>query len=261
MTFLKPRDAVLHCWFRPGAEDARAVVFANSLGTDFRIWDEVIAALPKDLSILTYDKRGHGLSGGQAEDIDTHVQDCADLMDAFGIAHATVCGVSVGGMIAQGLAAKRPDLVAGLLLSNTAPRIGEADTWNERIAGIRDNGLEPVADAILERWFSARFRRERPVDLHGYRMMLARTPVEGYLATCAAVRDADLTDSTGRLSVPTICLAGSDDLATPPGLVEDMAERIEGAEYRCLDGVGHLPSIEAPDRVSSLLLEILERAT
>src|SRR6185295_9805347 len=151
---------VLH--FRDeNARQPRAIVFANSLGTDFRIWDDVVARLADRWRILRYDLRGHGLSDAPPApySIDDHIADLAALLDTRKIEHAVIVGLSVGGVIAQGLAAKRRDLVQALVLCDTAHRIGTADMWNARIEAIRKGGVSSIADVILERWFSSGFRK------------------------------------------------------------------------------------------------------
>ncbi len=235
------------------------LVFANSLGTDFRIWDEVLDHLGDDHRVLRYDKRGHGLSdvGGGPYTIDLLAGDLAALLDHLKLGPAVVCGLSVGGMIAQRLAALRPDLVRGLVLCNTAHRMGTPQMWAQRIDAIRAGGIESLAEPILERWFSAEFRSGRPADLAGWRNMLVRTPVEGYLATCAAIRDADLSESTSKLQVPTLCVAGAEDGAAPPDLVRAMAEMIRGARYHEIEGVGHIPCVEAPHALATALRHFL----
>src|ERR1044071_6692274 len=179
----------------------RTIVFANSLGTDLRIWDEGVAYFAGDFRILRYDLRGHGLSEAPTEpySIDDHVADLAVLLDACGIKSAVLVGLSVGGMIAQSLAARRADLVQLLVLCDTAHKIGTPEMWNARIEAIRKGGMSAIADGVLERWFSTEFRQTRSADLAGYRNMLVRTPVEGYIGTCAALRDADLTETSRRL--------------------------------------------------------------
>ncbi|GLQ29125.1 3-oxoadipate enol-lactonase [Sulfitobacter pacificus] len=247
--FLTIQGRVHHFDLRPGT--ARVpIVFVNSLGTDLRIWDRVIAALPAEWTVLTYDKSGHGLSQGGARTMEEFASDLAALMEANSLEGAMVCGVSVGGMIAQALAASRSDLVAGLVLCNTAHRIGTPESWEERIAALDTTGLEAMADGIIERWFSPTFRRDHPQATAGYRMMLARTPLAGYRAVCAAIRDADLTEATQRLTCPTLCVAGTDDRATPPDLVQALSQLIPTAGFTCYDNVGHLPCIEAPDRLA-----------
>ena len=234
-------------------------MFVNSLGTDLRTWDEVIKQLPADVPLLSYDKSGHGLSGLGAASIEDFAADLASLMDALDIGNALVCGVSVGGMIAQALADTRPDLVVGLVLCNTGYRIGTSESWADRISGLDKGGIEPMADAVLERWFSPWFRHNRPELLAGYRMMLTRTPLAGYRAVCQAIRDADLESRARRVACPTLCIAGEADLATPPYVVNALADAIPCARSECYAGVGHLPCIEVPDRLASDIIAHLGR--
>ncbi|MCZ4260639.1 3-oxoadipate enol-lactonase [Limimaricola sp. G21655-S1] len=257
LRFAAPRGAVLHHVIREGR--GRPVVFVNSLGTDLRIWQAVVAGLDPEMPVLLWDKRGHGLSEEGETDMAGHAADLAGLMDLHGLSGALVCGVSVGGMIAQALAADRPDLVAGLMLSNTGHRIGDAATWNARIEAVEQGGIAAISEPILERWLSPGYRAENPEMLAGWRMMLTRTPAAGYAAICRAIRDADLTEAARGIDVPTLCLAGSVDGATPPALVEELAALVSGAEYRCLEGIGHLPCIERPDEVAALIRDMLGR--
>ncbi|MGX9353986.1 alpha/beta fold hydrolase [Roseobacteraceae bacterium S113] len=213
---------------------------------------------PPDTPILTYDKSGHGLSEAGALSMADFASDLASLMDELGLRDTMICGVSVGGMIAQALAAARPDLLAGLVLCNTSHRIGTPEIWAERIAALDKSCLEEMADDILDRWFTQTFRDECRDLVSGYRMMLTRTPKDGYRAVCAAIRGADLTQTTSRLSCPTLCVAGTEDKATPPEIVRTMSDLIHRAEYVCLEDVGHLPCIEVPDQLAALLCNRLE---
>lgn len=244
MAFVTLNGVTLH--YRHSGGDGVPLVFLNSLGTDFRIWDEVIGALATTAPVLCMDKRGHGLSDDAPVRMDALVQDVAALMDHLGLQSALICGVSVGGMIAQGLAAARPDLAACLVLCCTGAKIGDAEGWNARIAAVQSDGIASMADAILERWFSKGFHTARPTDLAGYRNMLTRTSAAGYAGVCGAIRDSDLTDRSARLTLPATCIAGADDLATPPALVKTLAGLIEGAGFEMIENCGHLPSIEQP---------------
>lgn len=248
MAFVAVNDVTLHV--RQSSGTGMPIVFLNSLGTDFRIWDEVIDQLTVNAPVLCLDKRGHGLSDDGPTTIASLVDDVSALMDHLGLTSALICGVSVGGLIAQGLAAERPDLVAGLMLCCTGAKIGDADGWNARIDTVNSQGLAPMADAILERWFSDGFRTNELADLAGYRNMLTRTSAAGYAGVCAAIRDSDFTDQTQHFTVPTHCIAGANDLATPPAIVQALAGMITGAHYEELDNCGHLPSIEQPKAVA-----------
>ena len=253
--FIRCNDHVVHHMFRHGA-GRPAIVFANSLGTDLRIWDAVVDLIPADIPVLRYDKRGHGLSETGPISINILADDLATLTEKLTLTKALVCGVSVGGLIAQQLATTRPDLVSGLVLSNTSYRIGDPTSWAERIDALEGGGLEPLADGIMERWFSQAFRENETEALAGYRAMLTRTPLRAYIDTCAAIRDADLSEALRDIAVPSLCIAGGEDLATPPGSVRALANRIPGAQFTCLDKVGHLPCIEDPQAIAHAIMNM-----
>ena len=258
MDFKQVNGVVLH-YADLGPAEKPALVFANSLGTDFRIWNQVVARLGERFRILLYDKRGHGLSevGESPYRIDHHVADLAALLDDLAVEQAVICGLSVGGLIAQGLYASRPDLVSALILCDTAHKIGSAETWAQRIAAIEEGGIAAISEAILERWFSKNLRENDPVQLAGWRAMLTRTPQAGYLGTCAAIRDADFTEAAKQVKVPAICIVGEEDGATPPALMRETADLIPGCGYEVIKGAGHLPCIEQPAVLSDIMLKFV----
>lgn len=259
-TFIRCNDLVVHYAFRRG-DGGPAIALANSLGTDLRIWDAVVDLIPADIPVLRYDKRGHGLSESGPISIEILAIDLAALMDRLSLTNALVCGVSVGGIIAQQLATIRPDLVSGLVLSNTSYQIGDPKSWDQRIDALETGGLEPLADGIMERWFSPAFREKENEALAGYRAMLTRTPLRAYIDTCAAIRDADLSEAVRGITVPSLCIAGGEDLATSPASVRALANRIPGAQYTCIDNVGHLPGIEDPQAIAEAILNMHGRLT
>ena len=261
MAFARVNGVVLHHELG-GAAGRPVLVFANSLGTDFRIWNDVVARLGDRYRVLVYDKRGHGLSEATPAPyaMADHVNDLAALLDHHGIEKAVIVGLSVGGMIAQGLAALRPDLVAALVLCDTAHKIGTEESWNARIDVVRRNGIASIADGILEKWFTPAYRSPDNADYIGYRTMLVRSPVEGYAGTCAALRDADLTESTRALKIPVLCIVGDQDGSTPPDLVRSTAELIRGAEFRIIADAGHIPCVEQPAAVADLIAAFLKSA-
>lgn len=255
MQIFQHGDTALNYTFRAGT--GTPIVLLNSLGTDLRIWDGVIADLDPELPILCMDKRGHGLSDDANITMDILVHDVAALMDHLSLPPALICGVSVGGMIAQGLADARPNLVAGLILCCTGAKISDADSWNARIDMVNSVGLKFMADAILDRWFSDDFSTNRTSELAIYRNMLTRTPATGYAGVCAAIRDTDF--NTLSFDVPTHCIAGEDDMATPPALVRALADHITGATFEIAAGCGHLPCIEAPELIAKAIRDMHSR--
>lgn len=258
MLFARVNGVVLH-HEDSGRRERPALVFSNSLGTDFRIWDEVAAELGGDFRIVRYDKRGHGLSEATPApySLTDHVEDLARLLDHLGIRQAVIVGVSVGGLIAQGLAARHPERVRALVLCDTAHKIGTDELWNMRVDTVTNDGIGAMAEAILERWFTPAYRDPSNADFVGYRAMLTRTTVEGYAGTCAAIRDADLTETTRALRLPVLCLVGEQDGSTPPALVRSMAEMIDGARFEIIAGAGHIPSVEKPAETSALIRAFL----
>ena len=255
MQFASINDIVVHYDFQRVKGEKPVVVFINSLGTDFRIWNEVRMRLNNDASTLVYDKRGHGLSdiGNTPYTIELLASDLIDLLDRLSIKRTIICGLSVGGLIAQGVYAARPDLVTGLILSNTAHKIGTAEMWNARIAAIQQDGLASILDATMPRWFTPVYRRPDNPAYRAYCNMFVRQPLDGYAATCAALREADLTEVAKNVSVPTLCLVGDQDGSTPPTLVRELASLIPEADFAEIAASGHIPCIEQPDAYVSLL--------
>lgn len=259
MKLIRLRNIRLH-FADEGPREAPAIVFANSLGTDFRLWDAVVPLLPAGLRVIRFDKRGHGLSTcppppyGMGE----LVADAAALLDALGVRDCLFVGLSIGGMIAQGLAAERPDLVRAMVLSNTAAKIGTPELWAERMAAVRAGGIEALADGTMQRWFSRAFHETRADELEGWRNMLTRTPREGYLGCCEAIAHTDLFDSTAGLRLPTLGIAGSEDGSTPPDMVRETTALIPGSDFALIRGAGHLPCVEKPDEYAALLGRFIE---
>jgi 3-oxoadipate enol-lactonase len=260
MQFSAINGIVLHFSDTGPRGDAPTLVFSNSLGTDLRAWDRLAALLADRFRIVRYDKRGHGLSQVRPApyQIDNHIADLAGLLDHLALDRVVLCGLSVGGLIAQGIAARQPERLQALILCDTAAKIGTADMWASRIEAIEQGGIEAVADLVIERWLSAAFRSSRPDETAGWRNMVVRTPVEGYLGTCTAIRHADLSAEASRIEVPTLCIVGGEDIATPPDLVRGTADLIPGAHFEVIDGAGHLPCIETPDAMASLITSFLE---
>lgn len=255
MQFARIGELVLHYQTIGAPEGRPALVFVNSLGTDFRIWRDVIVRLAGEASVLAYDKRGHGLSdaGTAPYRLDDHVADLAGLMDRLGLGQAVVCGASIGGMIAVRLAALRPDLVRGLAAFGSAARAGTAEMWDARIAAVEGEGIAAISDAVLERWFTPGFRAPENAAFAGWRNMLERQTATGYAGSCAAIRDADLSADAAAIGVPALFVAGEADVGTPPEAVRALSGMVPGAAFEIIDGAAHMMPVEAPERVAELI--------
>ncbi len=255
-----PTDGALHYAHVTGPADARPVVFANSLGSDLRIWSPVVDRLGNSLRVVRYDMRGHGLTAPAAPPysmIDL-ARDLEELLDHLQIQRAIVCGISVGGMVALQLAARRRDLVDGLVLCDTGYRLGSTASWNQRIAEVNEGGLAAISAGIMERWFTSAYRSEQPEQVAGYRYMLEQSTTAGYVGICAALRDANLEAEARALSCPTLVLCGDEDVATPPDLNRSLASAIPAARFELVTGAGHLPCIEQPAAVAGLIRSFVQ---
>ncbi len=241
-----------------GPETGPVLVFSNSLGTDMRIWDGVISYLPKNLKILRYDKRGHGLSDcpNSPYSMATLISDIELLMDTLKLRNSLFVGLSIGGMIAQGLAFKRLDLVKALALSNTAAKIGNHEIWENRIGKVNSSGIKSLAEETMKRWFSNKFLKSKEINL--WQNMFERQPAEGYAGCASAISGTDFYTPTSGLRLPTIAIAGSEDGSTPPDLVRETCNLIRGSKFNLIQGVGHIPCVEAPKKYAKILSDFMK---
>lgn len=240
-----------------GPPDGAPLVLLHALGTDLSIWDDLVPLLPDSLRILRLDMRGHGASDVPAPPyaMGGLVRDAERAMDHFGLRDAVVVGLSVGGLVAQGLAVKRLDLVRGLVLSNTAARIGRPEQWEARIATVLAGGMEAIAEPTLERWLGRNWRMNAAMPR--LRDLLLATSPQGWAGCAAAIAGTDFYRTTATLTLPTLVIAGSNDASTPPDLVRETAELILGHRFALMRGTGHIPPVENPAGYAALLGQFL----
>ena len=241
-----------------GPEDAPPLVLLHALGTDGALFDGLIPRLA-GLRILRPDLRGHGLSDVPAPPytMGALIRDTERLMDHVGMTDAVVLGVSLGGLIAQGLAVKRLDLVRAMVLSNTAARIGSPAIWADRAAQIAATGLEPYADGAMQRMFGRAWRHEPAMP--ATRARLTATHPDGWIGCANAIAGTDFYTATAGLTLPTLAIAGDRDATTPPDLVRETSLLIRGSAFHLIRGAGHLPFLEKPAEYAALLTAFLHR--
>ncbi len=243
MPYRDSRGATLH-YVSSSLSDRPWLVLSNSLGTNLSMWDGQMAAFEPHFNVLRYDSRGHGESTFSAAfTLADLAQDVLTLLDALGIANASFCGLSLGGMIGQWLAIHAPQRLSAAVLCCTAAKIGNTATWNERIAAVTTNGLASIIPSILDRWYTPAFRAQSPADVERTRAMLEATDQSAYTATCAAIRDTDFTTAVSSIRIPTLVVCGAQDPVTPPSDAAFLAHEIHGARLLQLDAA-HLANIE-----------------
>lgn len=257
MTFIQVDDVRLHV--RTDGDPARpCVIFSNSLGTDLSMWDTQAAFLASDYHVVRYDTRGHGRSGlgSAAVTLERLGRDVVGVLDALAIPRAHFCGISMGGMTGQWLGIHAPHRFDGLVLANTAARIGTRDAWHARAAQVRRAGMIEVADGAAGRWFTPAFAAREP---HVVGRMIARLREQdaaGYAACCDALADADLRDAVARIAVPTLVIAGESDPVTTVADAAWMRDAIPGARLVTLPA-SHISNIEAAPQFTQALAAFL----
>ena len=237
------------------------VILSHAMGCDLTMWDGVAAALQDRYTVLRYDHRGHGRSAGSSEayTMDDLADDAAELIRTQSAGPVHFVGLSMGGMAAQALGARHPQLLRSLVIANSASHYDEAARamWQARIATVLSQGVAPIVDGALQRWFTPEFRS----DPHGGSARVATLgAVLGgvapgpYAAACTAVANIALDAGNTRIGCPTLVIAGSRDEATPPAMSEAIARNIRGAQLRSLDAA-HLSAVEHPEAFARLLTE------
>ncbi|MGZ8558696.1 MAG: 3-oxoadipate enol-lactonase [Chitinophagaceae bacterium] len=260
MNFINCNGLTIHYkWI--GNKKEKTFLFINSLGTDFRIWDQVVEVLKGYGNILLLDNRGHGLSGtvNDTGGLNDYTEDVLALLNCLSVKKCIPVGLSVGGMIAQQMADRNPELIEKLVLCDTGHKIGNDQIWNDRIAAVKENGIAAISDGVMHRWFSEKFRKDEAIQVAGYKNMLERTPPQGYIKTCEAIRDADLTQIAKKINIPTLCIVGSEDKSTTPGEVKNLADLIDGAGYEVIEGSGHIPCVDNPAALCNLVIQFIKK--
>lgn len=234
------------------------LAFSNSLGASLHIWDEVVPLLTPHFRILRYDTRGMA----QTEvtpglyTIDQLGQDFLGMLDEQGVEKVHFCGLSMGGLIGQWMGLHAPERIHQLVLSNTAAKIGTENRWNARIRFIQRKGLEAIWEGTQEVWFRENYLQQHKQKLGAIKKMFLQNKVEGYVACCAAIRDADFREKLPYIPLPTLIIAGEEDTATTVKEAIFMKEKIPNSELVVL-AARHISCIEQPEAFANTLINFL----
>jgi 3-oxoadipate enol-lactonase len=246
-----------------GASSGAPVVLSHALGLDLSMWDAFARELGEAHPVLRYDHRGHGGSAVPAGPytLDALVDDAARLIREWGRGPVVFIGLSMGGMVGQGLAIRHPELVKALVLANTTARYPEAAgaAWQQRIAAVGQGGMAAVADMVVERYLHAGYRADEPAATAALRQTLLRSDAAGYAAACHAVAGVDWLDRLGEVKVPTLVIAGELDAGATPEMARAIADRIPGAKLELLKDASHLSVWEQPQAFSAAVRGFLKR--
>ncbi len=248
-----------------GAEGAPVVALVNSLATDLSLWDAQIPALAPHYRVLRYDARGHGRSAAPAGPytIGMLVDDLLGLLAVVQAERVHVVGVSLGGLTAMATALRRaPDDIAGIVACDC-----RADMPPEFAAGIdarnklvREQGMQAIVTAMVERWFTPATLAAGPAYLDGIRRMIGETSVEGFTGCAEAIRNSALRPRLAAIRVPSLFVVGTEDAALPVATMQAMQMEVPGSHFAAIEGAGHLPNVERPEEFNAALLGFLDRS-
>ncbi len=241
-----------------GCDDGDALVFSNSLGTDLHMWDKVLPLLENRFRVLRYDMRGHGKSSNPPGPYtaDQLGGDLLSLLDRLALGRVHLCGLSLGGLVAMWIGIHAPERIDRMILANTAANFGPPERWDERIAMVESSGMEPMALATLERFFTPAYREQHPEEMQTACRMIAATNAVGYAGCCGALRDADVRREIGAIEAPCLVVVGAHDEATPPSEGQALHSALPNSSLVELDA-SHLSAWERPGEFAGAVLAFL----
>lgn len=228
-----------------GDESKEGLMLSNPMGTNLHLWDRQIPALAEHFRVVRYDSRGHGASVADQGpySVEGLGRDALAIMDALGIERVHWLGLSMGSVVGLWLLVHAPERIGRAVLASAAAHMPGPDLWNNRIRSARDTGMNGVAAAAAERWFTKTFRDANLEKVEAVMEMVRTTPLHGYLAACAAGRDMDQREAIRSIRNRVLVIAGRHDLSTPPGMGALVASSIEGAKFVTLEA-SHMSNIE-----------------
>ena len=237
-----------------------ALVFSNSLGTNFKMWQPQIDHFQQDFFVICYDTRGHGASSAPQGPytLDQLGQDVVNLLDHLNIEKAAFCGISMGGLTGQWLAINKPERFSHVVVCNTAAKIGQEQAWNERAALVREQGLAPIASTAAGRWFTEPFIQSNAATVATLSNDLGAGSPEGYASCCEALAKADVREQLKDIQVPVFIVAGQQDPVTTVADGEFMQQRIANAELFEINA-SHISNIERPEAFNQAVQAFIQR--
>lgn len=250
-----------------GPPGAPVLFLLHAIGTASRMWDPQVEPLSVDRRVVRVDLRGHGGSPVPRGPyrLDDLVDDVVAVIDGFdgldgpGGADArrgSVCGLSLGAMVALRLAARHPERVDRVIALSVIPKPASGAAWLDRAAAVRRGGTAAIAELVAERWG---YQDREPETAALVEDMLRATPPEGYAGCCEAIAALDLGPDLARVTAPTLLLAGSADPSAPPAIAVEMARSLPDGRVAVIDGAAHLANVDRPSAVTDAILDHLRR--
>jgi 3-oxoadipate enol-lactonase len=246
-----------------GTRGAPFVVLSNSLATDLSMWDQQAAALAQSFQVLRYDQRGHGKTEAPAGryTFDLLISDALSLLDALSINRAHFVGLSMGGVTGMGLAQRHADRLDRVVICDApcASTPATAAQWEERIVIAQKDGMEPLVEPTVGRWFPPEVVAANPPYLDRVREMIRTTPVNGFVGCAAALANHDFRSAAGTVTRPVLFVVGAKD-GTTPAITRQMHEAVSGSQFVELPGAGHISNLDQPEMFTRSVRDFLMAA-
>lgn len=245
-----------------GQQNQPLLVLAHPLGMTQGIWDDMLPELLGRFCVLTWDLPGHGASSAWPDDSDAiEAEDLAQealmLASLAGAEQFHFAGTSIGGVIGQQLLSQHADKLLSATLTNTGAVIGTPDAWRQRADMVMEKGLQTMAPDLVPRWFGPKTCDAQPALIPGWCVQLGRTDNRSYALLCLMLGRSDFSDAFTDVQVPLQIIAGSDDISTPPASLQALATALGAAEPVVLEGVGHVPAVECPEKLVELFKKLI----
>jgi 3-oxoadipate enol-lactonase len=255
-------NGISHHYVVEGPANAPALTLAHAQGFTLESWSAQIEHFSDRYRVVAPDLRGHGKTdvAGKPYRLEDIASDILGLLDHLGIERTHYAGVSLGGMVGYALALDHPDRLRSVSFVATQGILPPASIENQRklIAAMRQDGAESRADAVLERYLRKGFREDEPAIYAKLRDQFTTNPVEGYAEAGEAIFVMDFDPRIGGIRVPTMVIAGSDDVATPPARMELYRDNIPGAKMAVVPNTGHMPYAEDADAFNRIFAGFLD---
>ena len=257
-TFISNDAAINYATFG----DARkpAIIFSNSLGTNYQMWQPQINFFKKEYLIICYDTRGHGASTAPQGpySIEQLGTDVVNLLDHLNIQKASFCGISMGGLTGQWLAIHHPERFNHVIVCNTAAKIGQEQAWNDRAQLVREQGLKPIAETAASRWFTEPFIRSNTAIVESLSNDLGAGSPEGYASCCEALAKADVREQLKNITVPTLVVAGQKDPVTTVADAQYIINNVRSSSLFEINA-SHISNIEQPKAFNQAVQSFLQQ--
>lgn len=236
-----------------------AIIFSNSLGTQFNMWQPQISFFEKKFYVICYDTRGHGASSAPQGpySIEQLGTDVVHLLDHLNIEKASFCGISMGGLTGQWLAIHHPERFNHVIVCNTAAKIGQEQAWNDRAQLVREQGLKPIAETAASRWFTEPFIRSNTAIVESLSNDLGAGSPEGYASCCEALAKADVREQLKDITVPVLVVAGQQDPVTTVVDGQFMVERIANSQLFEINA-SHISNVELPNEFNQAVKQFIQ---